>query len=179
MRKHLVVTGSGGDRPGVIERFTRVILDHHGNVEASRMSRLGGAFAMLMLISAPEADIPPLQAALDAVCREDDFQLNTRLTDLAQAEGETKPAFTPCGIIVSGADHLGIIHQIARYLAEQGINVESMSTEVVAAPMSGAPLFTMQAVVRVPSRLTVADLEEALDEIGHEVGVEASIFDRG
>lgn len=177
MRKHLVVTGSGLDKPGVIERFTRVILSHNGNVEASRMTRLGGAFAMLMLISAPEADIEALRQGLADACG-DDFEVSSRFTDLAAAEDETKPSFTPCGIIVSGADHLGIIHEIARYLAEQGVNVESMSTEVVAAPMSGAPLFTMQAVVRVPDRLTVDDLEAALEEIGHEVGVETSIFDK-
>jgi glycine cleavage system regulatory protein len=174
-----VITSSGLDQPGVVERFTRVILNHNGNVEASRMSRLGGAFALLMLISAPDSDVTALRVALEEACAAADFQLTTRLTDLVGVEEETKPAFTPCGIIVSGADHLGIIHEIARYLAGQGINVESMSTEVVAAPMSGAPLFTMQAVVRVPSHLTVADLENALDEIGHEVGVEASIFDRG
>jgi glycine cleavage system transcriptional repressor len=71
---------------------------------------------------------------------------------------------------------MGIIHQISRYLAEQGINVETMTTEVVAAPMSGSPLFTMSAVVRVPPQLEVNDLREALEFIGDEMGVDTKVF---
>jgi glycine cleavage system regulatory protein len=51
-----------------------------------------------------------------------------------------------------------------------------MNTEVVAAPMSGTPLFTMSAIVRVPPRLSVSDLREALDFIGDEVGVDTQLF---
>jgi glycine cleavage system transcriptional repressor len=82
----------------------------------------------------------------------------------------------PCGITVEGADHMGIVHQVARYLAEQGINIETMTTDVIAAPMSGTPLFTMSAMVRVPPQLGVDDLREALEFIGNEVGVETNVF---
>ncbi len=71
---------------------------------------------------------------------------------------------------------MGIIHQITRYLAEQGLNLETVTTEVVAAPMSGSPLFTMSAVVKVPPHLEVADLREALEFIGDEVGVDTKVF---
>jgi glycine cleavage system regulatory protein len=62
------------------------------------------------------------------------------------------------------------------YLAQQGINVETMTTEVVSAPMSGTPLFTMSAVVRVPSHLAIEDLREALEYIGEEVGVDTALY---
>ena len=91
-------------------------------------------------------------------------------------EAVEESAAVPCAVTVLGADHMGIIHQIARYLAEQGINLETMTTEVVAAPMSGTPLFTMSAVVRVPPQLEVADLREALEFIADELGVEAKVF---
>jgi glycine cleavage system regulatory protein len=51
-----------------------------------------------------------------------------------------------------------------------------MNTEVMAAPMSGTPLFTMSAVVRVPPRLTLDDLRDALEFIGEEVGVDTKVF---
>ena len=76
---------------------------------------------------------------------------------------------------VLGADHMGIIHQIARYLSEQGINLETMTTEVVAAPMSGTPLFTMSAIVKVPPRLEIEDLREALEFIGDDLGVDTKV----
>ncbi len=84
--------------------------------------------------------------------------------------------FKRCAITVLGADHLGIIHEVTRYLSEQGINVETMTTEVTAAPMSGTPLFSMSAVVRVPPKLSLEDLSEALDYIGDELSVDAQLF---
>ena len=173
MRKHIVLTASGNDRPGVIEEFTRILVKHDGNIEASRMSRLGGAFAMLMLVSAPETKVEALRTDLGEM-QHAKFDVTTLITEVR--DDASGPSFTPCGVTVTGADHIGIIHQIARYLSEQGINVESMSTEVVAAPMSGSPLFTMQAVVRVPPQLSIADLREALEYITTEVGVEASVI---
>ena len=66
---------------------------------------------------------------------------------------------------VRGADHEGIVHDVARGLSEAGINIESMETGVTEAPLSGTPLFTMTAVVAVPPGLDrarwTADLQEA------------------
>ncbi|RME50099.1 MAG: transcriptional regulator, partial [Caldilineae bacterium] len=54
MRKHLVLTVTGKDRPGLVDYVTKILLEFDGNVEASRMARLGGEFAMLMMVSVPE-----------------------------------------------------------------------------------------------------------------------------
>jgi glycine cleavage system transcriptional repressor len=172
MRKQLVLTASGRDRVGVVDEMTELIVRFDGNVEASRMVRLGGDFAMLMFVTAPEEKIDALRAALDEV-HYARYDVHTRLSELEEAD---ESAGIPCAVTVLGADHVGIIHQVSRYLSEQGINVETMTTEVVAAPMSGTPLFTMSAVVRVPAKLEVADLQEALAFIADEVGVEAKVF---
>ena len=55
-------------------------------------------------------------------------------------------------------------------------DLETVTTEVVAAPMSGSPLFTMSAVVKVPPQLEVDDLREALEFIGNEMGVDTKVF---
>jgi glycine cleavage system transcriptional repressor len=172
MRKQLVLTASGRDRVGVIDEMTSLIVRFDGNVEASRTVRLGGDFAMLMFVTAPEDRIEDLRAALDEV-HYARYDVHTRLSEVEDIE---ESAAIPCAITVLGADHVGIVHQVARYLAEQGINIETMTTEVVAAPMSGTPLFTMSAVVRVPPKLEVADLREALAFIADELGVEAKVF---
>jgi glycine cleavage system transcriptional repressor len=172
MRKQLVLTASGRDRVGVVDEISALILRHEGNVESSRMVRLGGDFAMLMFVTAPEEEIDALRTALEDV-HYARYDVHTRLSEVEDVE---ESAAIPCAITVLGADHPGIVHQVARYLAEQGINVETMTTEVVAAPMSGTPLFTMSAVVRVPPKLEVADLREALAFIADELGVEAKVF---
>ncbi len=172
MRKQFVLTSSGRDRVGIVEKLTEIILRFDGNIESSRMVRLGGDFATLMFITAPENKIRPLRSALEEV----HFAAYDIRTHLSEVSAPEETAAVVCAITVLGADHMGIIHQISRYLAEQGINVETMTTEVVAAPMSGSPLFTMSAVVRVPPQLEVNDLREALEFIGDEMGVDTKVF---
>jgi glycine cleavage system transcriptional repressor len=172
MRKKLVLTSSGRDRVGIVEKLSDIILRFDGNVESSRMVRLGGDFATLMFITAPEEKIETLRAALDEV-HFAAYDVHTRLSEVSEPE---ETSAVPCAITVLGADHMGIIHQISSYLAEQGINLETLTTEVVAAPMSGSPLFTMSAVVRVPPQLEVSDLREALEFIGDEMGVDTKVF---
>ena len=172
MRKQLILTASGHDRVGLVGEFTELIQRFGGNVEASRMVRLGGDFAMLVFVTAPEKKIEGLRKSLADV-HYSNFDVHSRLSEVVDP---VETGVKPCAITVLGADHIGIIHQVASYLAEQGINVENMTTEVVAAPMSGSPLFTMSAVVQVPPQLNTDDLREALEFIGDEMGVDTKVF---
>lgn len=172
MRKQLVLTASGRDCVGIVEQMTELLLQFDGNVESSRMMRLGGDFAMLMCVTASEERIEELREALSEF-HFASFDIHTRLSEVSEPE---ETSAIPCAITVLGADHMGIIHQISRYLAEQGLNLETVTTEVVAAPMSGSPLFTMSAVVKVPPPLEVGDLREALEFIGDEMGVDTKVF---
>ena len=58
MQKNFVLTVTGPDRIGIVERVTGLLFEHGGNVETSRMARLGGEFAILMLVSMPEERSP-------------------------------------------------------------------------------------------------------------------------
>jgi len=172
MHTHLVITATGRDRPGVVERFTRTLVDHHGNVVASRMARLGGEFAMLMMVSAPADHVQSLRASVERIA-DDGFDVHSCLTDpagLAQDAGRST-----CSIEVKGADHLGIIHHVAQYLADNDINVESMDTQVVAAPMSGAPLFVMEATISLPPALSVDQMRGPLVAVGDDLGVDVEV----
>jgi glycine cleavage system transcriptional repressor len=175
MRKQLVLTAVGRDRPGIVEELTKLILHYDGNIEASRMVRLGGDFAMLLFVSAPSSRVLELRRAVDDL-HYVKFDVLTRLSEVDDEPAE--PQASRCTITVLGADHMGIINQVAHYLTEQGINLESMHTEVSAAPMSGTPLFTMSAEVVVPPRLAVDDLREAMAFIGDEMGVDTQIFEK-
>ena len=64
MRSDIVLTLTGTDRVGIVEEVTKVLLDLGANVETSRMARLGGEFAMLMLTSVSPNQASELEAAL-------------------------------------------------------------------------------------------------------------------
>jgi len=51
MEQLIVISALGTDRPGIVEALSRAVLDRKGNILDSRMTVLGGEFAVLMLIS--------------------------------------------------------------------------------------------------------------------------------
>ena len=67
MQKSFVITITGDDRVGIVDDVTKIILAHHGNVDSSRMARLGGVFAMLFLVSTAEAQEIELRTGLDSL----------------------------------------------------------------------------------------------------------------
>ena len=47
----LIISAVGSDRSGIVSEISGIITSHGGNVEESRMSRLGSDFAIIMLVS--------------------------------------------------------------------------------------------------------------------------------
>jgi glycine cleavage system transcriptional repressor len=166
MKKEIVLTLTGHDRVGIVKEITNVLVKRGGNVENSRMARLGGEFAMLALIAVDEKDLAALEADFQKL-RDEGFQLTLLQTEDA--------GWLPYRIEVLGADHEGIIYEIAQQLAQQGINFEDVETTTAPAPMSGTPLFKMQATVLVPPALTFNKWSDALDEIGDKLNVTVEV----
>ena len=168
---NIVFTLTGPDRIGIVDEVTRMLLDAGGNVETSRMTRLGGEFAILMLVSVPSED-----AGLDrgiAMLAAQGYKVTTSRTSLGYAE--RYPGWLPCLIEIRGADHEGIIHEIAHILSRRGISIESMDTGTTQAPINGMPLFMMTAAVIVPPGLTGRGWEDELREAGDRLGVEVAV----
>jgi glycine cleavage system transcriptional repressor len=172
MRTNIVFTLTGPDKVGIVESVTKMFLDHGGNVEASRMARLGGEFAMLMLVSLPPERSASLDGQIDALAAQG-YKVTTTNTD--RPGTGPMPGWLPFRISVEGADHEGIIHEVSLYLAERGINIESMETGVDYAPVSASPLFTMTAVVAVPSGLADQQWEAALHSTGEILNVDIKV----
>lgn len=173
MNKDIVLTLMGHDRVGIVKEITNILVKHGGNVVNSRMARLGGEFAMLALISLAEKDLAALEADLQKL-RGEGFQITLFPTENNYAEKYA--GWLPYQIEVLGADHEGIIYEIAHYLAQQGINFEDVETTTAPAPMSGTPLFKMQATVLVPPKLPFHKWSDALEEIGDKLNVTVEII---
>ena len=47
----IIISAIGLDRPGIVSELTGIINNHGGNIEESRMSKLGMDFAVIMLFS--------------------------------------------------------------------------------------------------------------------------------
>ncbi|WP_345319305.1 ACT domain-containing protein [Candidatus Villigracilis proximus] len=74
MPKNIVLTLTGRDKIGIVDSVTSVIVKRNGNVNASRMTRLGGEFAMLMLIALPDQEFGGLDQDFQSM-RSDGYQI--------------------------------------------------------------------------------------------------------
>ncbi|MFN8411283.1 MAG: ACT domain-containing protein [Anaerolineales bacterium] len=171
MAKNVVLTLTGHDKVGLVDNVTNVIVKHRGNVESSRMARLGGEFAMLMLVTVDDKDVSGLDKSFKEL-RGEGYQIS-----LTQTEDDSKKyaGWLPYEIEVEGADHEGIIHEVSHQLALQGINIESMDTGSKPAPMSGTPLFMMKAIVLVPPKLNINDWRDSLETIADNLNVSVKV----
>ena len=171
MPNNIVLTLTGRDKIGIVENVASVIVKRGGNVESSRMARLGGEFAMLMLVTLPEKEFMILDQDLKQL-REEGYQVTLLQT---KDDSDKYSGWLPYEIEVTGADHEGIIHEISRHLAAQGINIESMDTSSAPAPMSGTPLFMMKGVIVVPPQLRFQVWSDALEEVGDKLNVNVKV----
>jgi glycine cleavage system transcriptional repressor len=171
-KAHLVVTAVGRDKVGTVEMIADAVASHSANIEESRMARLGGDFAVIMLLSLAAEKVQPLLNALPSLQKKGltVTSKRTKLTRLSEFQG-----YVPYEISVFGADHEGIVYKVARHLAAEGINVEEMDTRVSPAPNTGTPLFSMSARVQAPPNLTLRQLRHKLADVAEEIDVDIEI----
>ncbi len=171
-RTNVVFTLTGTDRIGLVDDITELLLALDSNVETSRMARLGGEFAVLMLVTLPPEQVAALGAQFEGLTAEG-YKLTITLTQHVSAD--PNDLGWPYRIDVEGADHEGIIHEIAHHLSQRGINIESMDTGTRPAPVSGTPLFSMRALVVVPPSMQTEDWQTTLEEVGRRLNVEIEV----
>lgn len=64
------------------------------------------------------------------------------------------------------------MRDISRQLADLGVNVERLTTEVLPAPMSSEPLFHAEALLALPLTLSLDTLQAKLESLADDLMVE-------
>lgn len=172
MQRNFVLTLTGPDRIGIVDEVTGLLLERGGNVETSRMARLGGEFAVLMLVSMPADRFSGLDAGFRGLT-ERGYKVTTTPAEGTYAEAHS--GWLHYRIEVHGADHEGIIHEVAHYLSKQGISIETVDSDCTPAPTSGVPLFDMTARIVVPPELSGRGWEAGLEEIGGRMNLDIAV----
>jgi glycine cleavage system regulatory protein len=72
-------------------------------------------------------------------------------------------------LALTAHDRPGIVRDVSAILAERGINVEELESEVASAAMSGDRMFTARASVTAPASTSLADLRARLESLGGEL----------
>jgi glycine cleavage system transcriptional repressor len=153
------MTWIGRDRPGLISKIAAFVGELGGNIEDTRMAKLGGEFAVLMFVSGPEATLLALESRRGPLEEELHLTSFTKPTVVGQVANQTL-VYT---VQVSALDRPGIVESLTRVLAAHSVNVVSLSSRVEPAPWSGSPMFELSAELHIPSGVALPALRRELD----------------
>ncbi len=158
--QYLVISALGEDQPGIVKNLTRPVTDAGANILDSRMTILGGEFAILMMVEGSWDTIAKLESQLPAMQERLDLTIVTKRTG-GQREEATS---LPYSVNVVSLDHPGIVSHLAEFFSNRHINIQDLYTDSYRAAHTGTPMFTATMTVNIPSNIPIATLrDEFLD----------------
>ena len=159
-RHGVVLTALGPDRPGLVNQLAARVGRAGGNIEDTRMAKLGGEFAVLIYVTGAESALVELtemrteiESALGVTC----FVQRTR-------ESIPSEHALHYRLEISGLDRPGIVESISAVLTTKSINVASLSSRVQHAPLTGTPMFLLEADLQVPPSVNLSQLRRDLGD---------------
>ncbi len=170
-KDHLILTAIGPDEVGLVEKISEFISKHGCNIEDSKMAVFCGEFAVIVLISGEGKRLTKI--ANDY--REMETETGLSIAVKRPSTRKSPEFFLPYKLTASCMDHPGIVYQISGVLSSLGINIESMETKPYSAPISGTPLFQLEANLAVPARTNINHLRERFTEIQREENIDIEI----
>lgn len=171
MARTLVISVIGPDRPGLVESLARLVADHGGSWDESRMARLAGHFAGVVQVHLAEDRAAGLVEALPGLAREG---LSASVVD-SDPSRVPEPIGETLWLELVGQDRPGIVRDVSRALAALSVNVQDLWTAVESAPMSGERLFRARAELVPPAGLSRDAIRAKLERLAAEMMVDLTL----
>lgn len=166
----LVVSIVGADRQGIVNSLADRAQRFGANWAASRMTRLAGEFAGTVHFEVPRENAEALAEALR--------KLESSGLQVVIASGDDTAVPTSVrGVELElvGEDRIGIVSSLTKILAERGISIESIHTEIVRSGVSGKQTFKIGAHLLIPTALSVDELRRELGTLAGEMMVDIAL----
>ena len=166
----LVVTVIGPDRPGIVSKLSAHAQRFGANWAGSRMASLAGQFAGIVHFEVPPDNAEALAAALR------DLESSDLRVVIVRGEGAPVPAGRRAvKLELVGHDRPGIVRDLSSSLAERGVSIEELHTEIVSGAMSAEHLFKVKALLLVPKSVTNDELRRGLEALANEMMVDIAL----
>lgn len=169
MNTLLVISALGDDRPGIVNDLSNAVLEYGCNIADSRMSVLGGEFALILLVSGSWDSIAKLEAALPALGERFGLLVTFKRTEIRKSD----QALMPYEVEVVSMDHPGIVHDVADFMSARKINIETLDTEAYSAAHTGTPMFSLNMRISIPGDMHIARLRDEFSEFCDELNLDA------
>ena len=162
----IIVSGFGNDKPGIVKQISKIISDASGNIEESRMIRLGSDFTIMMLIDIHNHK----DRVIDGLESVEGMKFIIK-----DSSNDIDYSASNATISLSGADNIGIVHLVSDKLAKNNINILEMNTDIINMPNTGTPIFNMEARVLIDKETDLKKLRIDLDRDSDEFDVEITL----
>ena len=167
---YLVITASGEDKVGLVDRLSSKIAESGCNIEESRMAVLGEQFALIMLLAGPWNALSKLEGQMDSLG--DQLGL-TIIYKRTQQRKRTQPAI-PYSVEVLAMDHPGIVRNLSAFFSKNGINIEELQTDTYPAPHTGTSMFSVILTVGIPADVHIPTLRGNFLDYCDDLNLDAS-----
>ena len=121
----------------------------------------------------PKASADALSAALRAL-----GSSGLRIVVNRSDEANIPTSLRSVELELVGDDRLGIVSNLTRMLAERGVSIESIHTEIVRGGVSGRQTFKIGAHLLVPSGYPVDELKRELGTLANEMMLDINLGER-
>lgn len=169
-RASLVVTAIGADRPGLVRLLSERAQGFGANWAGSRMTNLAGQFAGIVHLDVPVSNAEPLAQALRGL-----EASGLRILIAQSATPAPPPGRRIVTLELTGVDRPGIMHDLSRNLAERGVSIDDLHTEIVGNGASAEHLFKVRAVLVVPETLSNDALRGVLEKLASEMMLDMAL----
>lgn len=169
----LVVSVVGPDRHGIVNLLADRAQRYGANWATSRMTRLAGEFAGTVHFEVPNEHADALAAALRQL-ESSGLQLLIARSDGAKVP-DTLRSFE---LELVGEDRVGIVNKLTRMLAERGISIENIHTEIVRGGVTGKQAFKVGAHLLLPAALSAEQLRRDLGTLASEMMLDIALGER-
>ncbi len=166
-----ILTAVGPDKVGLVEKISEFIVQHRCNIEDSKMAVFCGEFALIVLISGEGKDLREISDQYQQLADQTGLNISVK----TPAGRRTAEASLPYRLTASLMDHPGVVHKLSSILSRLAINIESMETKTYAAPVSGTPIFRLEALIAIPTTININDLKARLAEVEREENIDIEL----
>lgn len=171
----LVISAIGSDRPGIVNDLSQLIVNNSGNIDDSRMTVLGGEFAIILLISASENELSNIEKILNEKSSEFELNIITKQTNNTIANDSALDKKIPYIVEVLAMDNPGIVYKLTDFFSTREINIQSLQTDRYPAPHTGTQMFAIEMVITVPQSIIINDLRDDFLDLCEDMNLDASI----
>ena len=134
------------------EELTKAILDCSCSISDSRISILGSECSILMKISGTWDAVAKFEDNLEKLATRLDLSINSNRSPTLKSDS----GLMPYAIDAVCLDRLGVVHDIARFMANNELQIQDLYTNTYQAANTGTRMFSVHMTINIPGDSSIS-----------------------